>query len=398
MAGIRKRGEKWHVDYRCGGKRYRYSLETENVRAARDEVKRLEYELSVGKHQVPKKTPLVEFLKSYLAHLLGNISHRHYRSRRSYLRMIFGEVLPELSSQATSGWKPDPLSRETERIILQAQYLEDITPASIARYLDESRNLRNWAPATYNRARETLHDMYEFAIRVYEYVSPDPRFPNPVKAVPRKKLPAPDIKFLQMDDIPVQLEALTRYPILRAAVATLIYAGLRRGEVVWLAKEDVDLDARLIRIRPKTDGETHWEPKTKTNRVVPISDDLYQILLDYPSPAASRWYFPAPKQKKERWDEDNLSRMLRMVNGRKKLAWICLEFRHTFGSQLAMGNVSLYKIATLMGNSPEICRRHYAALIPEELAECVEFRRPEQRPTSSVRRADAESPVRKPQV
>ena len=179
MAGIRKRGGKWHVDYRCGGKRYRYSLETENVRAARDEVKRLEYELSVGKHQVPKKTPLTEFLRSYLAHLLGNISHRHYRSRRSYLRMAFGEVLPELSSQATSGRKPDPLSRETERIILQAQYLEDITPATIARYLDESRNLRDRAPATYNRARETLHDMYEFAIRVPEYVSPDPRFLYP---------------------------------------------------------------------------------------------------------------------------------------------------------------------------------------------------------------------------
>ena len=26
-----------------------------------------------------------------------------------------------------------------------------------------------------------------------------------------------------------------------------------------------------------------------------------------------------------------------------------------------------------MGNSPEICRKHYAALIPEEMAEVVEF-------------------------
>ena len=31
------------------------------------------------------------------------------------------------------------------------------------------------------------------------------------------------------------------------------------------------------------------------------------------------------------------------------------------------------KIATLIGNSPEICRRHYAALIPEGLAAEVEF-------------------------
>ena len=38
-----------------------------------------------------------------------------------------------------------------------------------------------------------------------------------------------------------------------------------------------------------------------------------------------------------------------------------------------MKGENLYKISTLMGNSPEICRRHYAALIPEELAESVEF-------------------------
>jgi len=38
-----------------------------------------------------------------------------------------------------------------------------------------------------------------------------------------------------------------------------------------------------------------------------------------------------------------------------------------------MKGESLYKIATLMGNSPEICRRHYAALAPESLIDSVEF-------------------------
>ena len=28
-----------------------------------------------------------------------------------------------------------------------------------------------------------------------------------------------------------------------------------------------------------------------------------------------------------------------------------------------------------MGNSPEICRRHYAALIPEQMVDTVEFRK-----------------------
>ena len=61
------------------------------------------------------------------------------------------------------------------------------------------------------------------------------------------------------------------------------------------------------------------------------------------------------------------------ANQKAGLSWTCLIYRHTFGSQLAMKGESLYKITTLMCNSPEICRRHYAALVSETLGEAVEF-------------------------
>ncbi|MCX5653094.1 MAG: hypothetical protein NTY65_00365 [Planctomycetota bacterium] len=64
---------------------------------------------------------------------------------------------------------------------------------------------------------------------------------------------------------------------------------------------------------------------------------------------------------------------LRAANQKAGLSRTCLDCRHTFGSQLAMKGEGLYKIATLMENSPETCRRHYAAIIPEELATSVEF-------------------------
>ena len=35
--------------------------------------------------------------------------------------------------------------------------------------------------------------------------------------------------------------------------------------------------------------------------------------------------------------------------------------------------MSLLKIAQLMGNSPEICRRHYAALVPEQMHDEINF-------------------------
>ena len=40
-----------------------------------------------------------------------------------------------------------------------------------------------------------------------------------------------------------------------------------------------------------------------------------------------------------------------------------------------MKSESLYMISELMGHSPEICRRHYAALIPEQMRDTVEFDR-----------------------
>ena len=81
--------------------------------------------------------------------------------------------------------------------------------------------------------------------------------------------------------------------------------------------------------------------------------------------------FPSPQEKK--WDPDNFSRDLRKINRANGLNWSCLDFRHTFGSHLAQKGESLYKISKLMGNSPEICRKHYAALIPEEMTDVVEF-------------------------
>jgi len=65
---------------------------------------------------------------------------------------------------------------------------------------------------------------------------------------------------------------------------------------------------------------------------------------------------------------------VRKINLANDLDWSCLDFRHTFGSHLAQKGESLYKISALMGNSPEICRKHYAALIPEKMSDVVEFR------------------------
>jgi integrase len=140
----------------------------------------------------------------------------------------------------------------------------------------------------------------------------------------------------------------------------------------------VDLNAGqngMIRVRAKTVQGESWAPKTGINRAVPVSKALRAFLENYNArPSIGNWYFPSPKGK--RYDPDNFSSELREINREKSLKWSCLDFRHTFGSQLAKTGQSLYKISKLMGNSPEICRKHYAALMPEEMFDVVEFDTP----------------------
>jgi hypothetical protein len=162
MANIYKRSGVWHVYYRQGGKRIRYSLETRNARVAKDLLKKIEYELMSGQHVRPQKTPVVDFLADFLAHLKNTLSYRHYRNRRSHLRSTFGDILPELADHArgTKGVRlPTP---SFQRIVISCRFLQDITPSILARYLNDAARLRNWAPHSCNRARETLHSMFEY--------------------------------------------------------------------------------------------------------------------------------------------------------------------------------------------------------------------------------------------
>jgi integrase len=154
-------------------------------------------------------------------------------------------------------------------------------------------------------------------------------------------------------------------------VAILIYAGLRREEALWLTREDLDRKAGLIRIRAKTIDGQFWQPKTGRNRSVPISTALAAVLDKYKPSAAGPWLLPSPEG--VRWEPDNFSHKLADENAKAKLPWTCLDFRHTFGSMLAQRGISLYKISAMMGNSPEICRRHYAALIPDQFVGDVNF-------------------------
>lgn len=393
MASIfRKPGKSvWWIDYYHNGKRIRHSLKTTDERIATKKLRKLEGELVTGELESRSHTPIVPFLEAFTSHLAAGRTRKSYKNDISYLRVFFGPICEALKPGTThnkryaNAQQLDGINRLKSRHV-EVRTPEELSAKIMGKFINTRITRDGISPKTANRMREVLHVMFNFAIRQHDLRSPHQRYPNPVDAVPRCREEEPVIRFLTLDQIDEQLRVLHSRPDLHAMVAVLIYAGLRREELLWLTPADVDLKTRMIRVCKKTVGDETWWPKTRRNRRVPISGVLQSVLDRHRKPEKAIWFFPSPRG--HRWDCDNFSQDLREINRKHGPPWGCLDFRHTFGSHLAMKGESLFKISTLMGNSPEICRRHYATLIPEEMRDSVGF---DSRPRSVLRLADCES-------
>jgi integrase len=374
MASLLRRGNKYYVRVYLNGKQKDISTKTSSLQLAKKVLQKVEYENATGQLGAATRTPVPKLLSDFVAHLKVKHRIKSFNNDLSRLRTIFGPMVPELElahkdkSVGEAEGKPNlPVDQKPPR--LDAEYAEQISPPLINRYLDQ--RALNVGPKTLNADREILYRLFTYAIEHHGLIYPDPRLKNPVDGVRPRKLPAQEIRFLNVEQIKIQLKAVKDDTVLYMAVATLIYAGLRREEALWLTIDDIDRKAGLIRVRAKTIDKVFWQPKTGQNRTVPISTALAAVLDKYKSPVASQWLLPTAEG--ARWDPDNFSHKLADGNAKAKLSWTCLDFRHTFGSMLAQRGISLYKISAMMGNSPEICRRHYAALIPDQFVGDVNF-------------------------
>jgi len=371
----------YYIQFYLSGKLKRRSTGTDSLQIAKEKLRQFESAQARGDAlPLPTRTPIADVLTAYVSHIRTVKTAKSAQTDIYYLRDAFGPICDAVkvtSRKVSPKAKKRPAKpgqdRRRKAQVIEANCFEQITTADIAGFISGQMKSRGLAPKTANRYREILTRLFNWATTQYGIRMPNDK--NPAAAVERYKEHAPEISFLTLEQIDEQMNALVDNVKMQAAVAVLIFAGLRREELVWLTADDIDWKAGkygLIRVRAKTVGEESWQPKTKRNRGVPVSSRLRPYLdklrlKGLPGP----WLFP--NSEGGRYDPDNFSSDLRMLNGAKGLDWSNLDYRHTFGSQLAMKGESLYKIATLMGNSSAICQKHYAALMPESLTDSVEF-------------------------
>ena len=367
MASLIKRDKMYYAQYSIAGNVRRVSLRTSSYQAAKEKIRKIESSIACGSQlPLPTRTPIGEVVQGYIDFMATYKTLNGLKNDCWYLFQVFGPVCPSLSEQTRQ--RP----RKVPKDIIATGCFEEITTALLSRYITNRVRERNLSPKSANRYREVLSHLFNWAMRQRGIRMPDSI--NPASFLERYKVPVRSIRFLDRGQISEQLDALADNLLMQTMVATLIFSGLRREELLWLREENVLMNVQQPRIlvqEKSIDGE-FWQPKTKVKRVIPISSTLRRYLGRYlETNRVDGWFFT--NQNGRRWNVDWFSAQLKRRNAESGLPWTCLDFRHTFGSHLAMKGESLYKISTLMGNSPEIVRRHYATLMPESLMESVEF-------------------------
>ena len=129
--------------------------------------------------------------------------------------------------------------------------------------------------------------------------------------------------------------------------AVAFYAELRRGELIGLRREDVDLASGVIYVRrgwDMLDGEI--EPKSrKGRRKVPIPAvlrdhlDAFELAADGPVFGSPRWIARTNDRARERWSECGLPVLT------------LHEARHTYASLMIHAGVNAKTLSTFMGHA-----------------------------------------------
>ncbi len=311
-------------------------------------------------------TPLKTAIGSYYRHISESNSARWVAGKIKVLRVLFGDALV---ADATS------LSfahLASERGKFRGKTLEDIPSTLLADLVAGCKARDGESPAstkTKRHYREVLHHFFEHCLANGMMSVTNFHTPNPVAALPSYLGEKSEISFLRQTpespEIEQQYSAVASDPSLTAAVKIMIEAGLRRSEVLWLDRDSISADFKVLSITTRYDAECDRQSSLKTSkshRSVTISPTLREFLKKHLITLQGRWLVPSPRG--AQWDADNFSSALRAANEARGLPWTCLDFRHTFATRRAfVDKWTSIRLAREMGTSVAMIDRYYAGFL-----------------------------------
>lgn len=230
---------------------------------------------------------------------------------------------------------------------------EDVSPADVDRFYHLLQS----------RVAESTAQGYITTIRSF--------FNRLVRAKKIRRNPVADVKLARLDrtgrkdfcepKLRDSLIANAADDALKFILYCGFHAGLRKNEIIEARSDWFDLGRATLHVR-KTDT---FRPKDREARAIPLTEEFQTFIRHYGfrSPYMLR---PDVPHGRARYRYD-FRRPWNVFMKAQDCAWVTPHvMRHTFASLLASRGVSIYKIATWLGDDVRVVQNHYAKLLPHD--------------------------------
>jgi site-specific recombinase XerD len=218
--------------------------------------------------------------------------------------------------------------------------VEDVTPATVSRYLEHLMRKR-LAPKTVNCHLNGIRQFYHY-LREEEGVA----VPNPIRKNHLQKMSKPLPRHLRDEQVETLFKAIKGARD-RAMFMLMLRCGLRVEEVANLTIGVIDVKHRTILVEDGKGGK---------DRVVYMSHDALQVLAAYlrvRPPSRTRKIFLVEKEpcKGQPISIRGIQRRMEYYARKARIKVSCHHLRHTMATQLLNADADLSTIQDLLGHS-----------------------------------------------
>ncbi len=230
--------------------------------------------------------------------------------------------------------------------------VRDLNTMIVERY--QTKHLSTRKPATTNRMMACLKHMLTKAV---DWGMASEETLKQVRKVKFLKENNKRLRFLDINECKRLISCCSKH--LKPIVITALNTGMRRGEILSLKWEQVDLKHGYISLRDTKSGE---------GRDIPINNTLERMFKEMPHSIESIYVFTDRDGNPYKGVKRSYSTALRNA---EIYGATFHTLRHTFASQLVMASVDLTSVQELLGHKSLNMTLRYAHLAPEHKTKAV---------------------------
>lgn len=334
---VKKRGKRWYFDFKVAGARYREVIPGARTKwqaeqaetQARDEV----FEGRLGVRQLGK-----QLFSEFVAETFVPWSKANKRT-----------------------WRNDEIIANQWAEKFRGKTLREISPLAIEKVKRDraqsiTRRGTTRSPASVNMELAVLSRIFSLALEL------EAASTNPCRKVRKLRVDNQRRRYLSADEETRLMAQLTkRRKHLKPIVLLALGTGMRRGELLSLCWQQVDFQRGVIHV---------VNTKSAHDRIVPMSQQVRELLLDHRRGAKGQWVFVTKKTKRPIVDVKKAFRAACDAAGIADFHFH--DLRHTFATRVGDAGHSSRAIAALLGHSNTIMTDRYTHATDTALRSAVE--------------------------